>query len=56
LKGGKFFNNKNLFYNFKLINFLEKDLYGFKHNYINFFEKRLEILSNFNLDVYKNSK
>jgi hypothetical protein len=56
LKGGKFFNNKQIFYNFKLTDFLEKTLFGFKLNYINILEKRLEVLSVFNLDHYKNSK
>ena len=56
MKGGKFFNNKQIFYNFKLTDFLEKTLYGFNKNYINFFEKRLEILCNFNIEFYKNSK
>lgn len=56
LKGGKFFNNKQIFYNFKLINFLEKTMFGFNKNYINFFEKRLEVLSIFNLNNYKNTK
>ncbi len=56
MKGGKFFNNKQIFYNFKLTDFLEKTLFGFKLNYINLLEKRLEVLSIFNLDHYKNSK
>jgi hypothetical protein len=35
LKGGKFFNNKQFFYNFKLTDFLNKNIDGFKNNYIN---------------------
>jgi ribosomal protein S13 len=56
LKGGKFFNNKQIFYNFKLADFLDKKIDGFKNNYIIFFEKRLEISNKFNINVYKNSK
>ena len=56
MKGGKFFNNKQIFYNFKLIDFLDKNIDGFKNNYINFFEQRLEISKKFNINLYKNSK
>ncbi len=56
MKGGKFFNNKQIFYNFKLIDFLDKNIDGFKNNYINFFEKRLEISNKFGINFYKNSK
>jgi hypothetical protein len=56
LKGGKFFNGTLIFSNSKLIDFLEKKIYGFKLNYLNFFEKRLEVLSIFNLDSYGDSR
>lgn len=56
MKGGKFFNNKQIFYNFKLNDFLEKKIDGFKKNSINYFEQRLEISTNYNISLYKNSK
>ena len=56
MKGGKFFNNKQIFYNFKLNDFLEKKIDGFKNHSINSFEQRLEISTNFNISLYKNSK
>lgn len=56
MKGGKFFNNKQIFYNFKLNDFLEKKIDGFKKNSINFFEQRLEISTNYSISLYKNSK
>jgi len=56
LKGGKFFNNKQIFYNFKLNDFLEKKIDGFKKSSINFLEQRLEISTNCSINLYKNSK
>ena len=56
MKGGKFFNNKQIFYNFKLINFLDKKIDGFKLFNIKMFEQRLELSSNFSINLYKNSK
>ncbi len=56
MKGGKFFNNKQIFYNFKLNDFLEKKIDGFKKNNINFFEQRLEISTNYSINLYRNSK
>lgn len=56
MKGGKFFNNKQIFYNFKLSDFLEKKIDGFKKNNINFFEQRLEISTNYSINLYRNSK
>lgn len=56
MKGGKFFNNKQIFYNFKLNDFLEKKIDGFKKYSINSFEQRLEISTNYNISLYKNSK
>lgn len=56
MKGAKFFNNKQILYNFKLSNFLDKNIDGFKNSYINFFEQRLEVSSKFVLNTYKNSK
>lgn len=56
MKGGKFFNNKQIFYNFKLNDFLEKKIDGFKKNSINFFEQRLETSTNYSINLYKNSK
>ena len=56
MKGGKFFNNKQIFYNFKLNDFLEKKIDGFKKNNINFLEQRLEISTNYSINLYRNSK
>jgi hypothetical protein len=56
LKGGKFFNNKQIFYNFKLIDFLDKKIDGFKSYNISIFEQRLELSSKININLYKNSK
>ncbi len=56
MKGGKFFNNKQIFYNFKLNDFIEKKIDGFKKNNINFFEQRLEISTKYSISLYKNSK
>ena len=56
MKGGKFFNNKQIFYNFKLNDFLEKKIDGFKKSSINFLEQRLEISTNCSINLYKNSK
>jgi ribosomal protein S13 len=56
LKGGKFFNNKQIFFNFKLNDFLDNKIDGFKKNNVNFFEQRLEISTKFSINSYKNSK
>lgn len=56
MKGGKFFNNKQIFYNFKLIDFLDKKIDGFKSYNISIFEQRLELSSKININLYKNSK
>jgi ribosomal protein S13 len=56
LKGGKFFNNKQIFYNFKLNDFLEKKIDGFKNHSIGRLEQRLEISTNYSISLYKNSK
>jgi ribosomal protein S13 len=56
LKGGKFFNNKQIFFNFKLNDFLEKKIDGFKKNNIKFFEQRLEMSTTLSINIYKNSK
>ena len=56
MKGGKFFNNKQIFYNFKLNDFLEKKIDGFKNYSISCFEQRLEISTNYSISLYKNSK
>ena len=56
MKGGKFFNNKQIFFNFKLNDFLEKKIDGFKKNNIKFFEQRLEMSTNLSINIYKNSK
>lgn len=56
MKGGKFFNNKQIFYNFKLVDFLDKKIDGFKLYSIAIFEQRLELSSQFSINLYKNSK
>lgn len=56
MKGGKFFNNKQIFFNFKLNDFLEKKIDGFKKNNIKFFEQRLEMSATLSINLYKNSK
>lgn len=56
MKGGKFFNNKQIFFNFKLNDFLEKKIDGFKKNNIKFFEQRLEMSTTLSINIYKNSK
>lgn len=56
MKGGKFFNNKQIFYNFKLVDFLDKKIDGFKLYSVKIFEQRLELSSKFSINLYKNSK
>jgi len=56
LKGGKFFNGKQIFYNFKLNDFLEGGAEGFKGFKIIQFEYRLEMLKKYRVSLYKNSK
>lgn len=56
MKGGKFFNNKQIFYNFKLNAFLEKKIDGFKKSSVTVFEQRLEISTSYGINLYKNSK
>jgi len=56
LKGGKFFNNKQIFYNFKLLNFLDKNLDGISYSYIKFLEKRLEVSAKYYINDYQNSR
>lgn len=56
MKGGKFFNNKQIFYNFKLNDFLEKKIDGFKNHSISRLEQRLETSTNYSISLYKNSK
>lgn len=56
MKGGKFFNNKQILYNFRLDDFLNEKTTGFKKNNISFFEQRLEASTRFGINLYKNSK
>lgn len=56
MKGGKFFNGKQIFYNFKLNDFLDKGTEGFKGCKIIQLEQRLEMLKKYSVSLYKNSK
>ena len=56
MNGGDFFNNKQIFYNFKLLNFLDKNLDGISYSYITFLEKRLEVSSKYYINDYQNSR
>lgn len=56
MEGQKFFNKKQLYFQFKLIDFFKNKFFGVKFFKIGRFEERLEVLNNQYLLDYKNNK
>ena len=56
MEGQKFFNKKQLNFQFKLINFFKNRFFGIKKHTIQKFEERLEVTDNNYLTDYKNNK
>jgi hypothetical protein len=56
MEGQKFFNKKQLYFQFKLIDFFKNKFFGIKLFKISKFEERLEVLNNQLLTDYKNNK
>ena len=56
MEGQKFFNKKQLNFQFKLINFFKNRFFGIKKHTVQKFEERLEVVDNNYLTDYKNNK
>lgn len=56
MEGQKFFNKKQLYFNFKLIEFYKNKFYGINIFFISKLEERLEVLDNYPITIYKVNK
>lgn len=56
MEGQKFFNKKQLYFNFKLIDFFNNKFYGINIFYISKLEERLEVSNKYPITNYKSNK
>lgn len=56
MEGQKFFNKKQLYFHFKLLDFIKNKFFGINIFYVKKLEERLEVSNQYPLTSYKNNK